>query len=76
MRAWRHGLRTRVAFDYLPAVDDWTNAFLVRNTASLTVPLLDPLSAKLSLIDEYNNQPAADAAYNSLYLAAGLSIIW
>jgi hypothetical protein len=63
-------------FDYLPAIDDWANNFIVRNTASLAVPLIDPLSAKFAVVDEYNNQPAEGAAYNSLYLTAGLSLLW
>lgn len=63
-------------FDYLPAVDDWAENFLIRTTASLTVPMFDPISAKFSVMDEYNNQPAPDAAYNSLFLTIGLSIAW
>ena len=63
-------------FDYLPAVDDFTHNYLLRTTGSLTVPMFDPVSAKFSLIDEYNNQPAPDTSHNNLYLAFGLSLAW
>lgn len=63
-------------FDYLPAVDDWANNYLLRNNLALTVPMFDPISAKFSLLDEYNNQPALGAAHNSLYIVAGISIGW
>ena len=62
--------------DYLPAVDDFTGKYLLRNTFGLTVPLIEPISAKFSLLDEYNNRPATDAKHNSLYLTFGLSIVW
>jgi hypothetical protein len=62
--------------DYLPAVDNFTTDYLLRNALELTVPLLDPLSAKFSLLDEYNNNPSANADRNSLYLALGLSVGW
>ncbi len=48
----------------------------MRNALELTAPLITPLSAKFSLLDEYNNNPAADAKRNSLYLAFGLSLGW
>jgi hypothetical protein len=62
--------------DYLPAVDNFTTDYLVRNALELAVPLIDPLSAKFSLLDEYNNNPSANADRNSLYLALGLSVGW
>jgi len=63
-------------FDYLPAVDDWADNYLLRTTAALTVPMFDPISAKFTVMDEYNNQPAPGAAYNNLFLTIGLSIGW
>ncbi|MBX3023962.1 DUF481 domain-containing protein [bacterium] len=62
--------------DYLPAIDNFTTDYLLRNALELTAPLITPLSAKFSLLDEYNNNPAADAQRNSLYLAFGLSLGW
>ena len=62
--------------DYLPAVDNWAEDFLVRNALELTMPLMDPISAKLSFLDEYNNSPASGTNYNSLYLTFGVSVGW
>ena len=63
-------------FDYLPSVSDWTNDYLLRTAAGLTVPVLDPISAKLSLVDEYDSTPGADVDRNSLFLTAGISVGW
>ncbi len=71
-----HDSKFDLRSDYLPAVDDWANRYLLRHTASLSVPMFDVVSAKLSLVDEYNNKPAPDAARNSLYLTIGLSVGW
>jgi hypothetical protein len=49
---------------------------LLRHTVSLSVPMFDLVGAKLSLVDEYNNKPAADTARNSLHLTIGLSAVW
>ena len=62
--------------DYLPAVDNYTKDYLLRSDASLTVPVLDPISAKFGLLDEYNGHPAPGTRPNSLFLTAGLSISW
>ncbi len=62
--------------DYLPAVDDWANNYLLRNAIDLTVPVFGPVGAKLAFLDEYNNQPAGDATNNSLYLTIGLTVGW
>ncbi len=62
--------------DYLPAVDDFANDYLLRNALDLTAPLYGPVSAKFSLIDEYDSTPAAGTDSNSLYLAFGLSVGW
>ncbi len=62
--------------DYLPAVDDFANDYLLRNEAGLAAPLVDPVSAKFSLVNEYDNTPAPNTDRNSLYLALGLSVGW
>jgi hypothetical protein len=62
--------------DYLPAVDNFLTDYLVRATAALTMPIVDPISAKLSVIDEYDNTPAPSARPNSLFIAFGLSVGW
>ncbi len=62
--------------DYLPAVDNFTKSYLLRNEAGLTAPLIDPISAKFVVRDEYDSQPAAGAKRNSLFLTLGLSLVW
>lgn len=62
--------------DYLPAVDNFTRNYLLRSDASLTIPVLDPISAKFEVLDEYNGNPAPGARPNSLFVTAGLSICW
>lgn len=52
------GSRFTWRMDYLPAVDDWANDYLLRNEAALIIPMLDPLNFKISLIDEYDSTPA------------------
>jgi len=62
--------------DYLPAVDNFTTDYLLRNEGGLTAPLIDPISAKFIVRDEYNNQPAAGSKRNNLFLTFGLSLVW
>ena len=62
--------------DYLPAVDNFTTDYLLRTEGSLTAPLIDPVSAKFIVRDEYNNTPATGSNRNSLFLTLGLSILW
>jgi hypothetical protein len=71
-----YGAHADWKLDYLPAVNDFTGQYLLRNAFGLTLPLIDPISAKFSLLDEYNNRPATGANHNSLYLTFGLSIVW
>ncbi|MFN8643629.1 MAG: DUF481 domain-containing protein [Candidatus Binatia bacterium] len=62
--------------DYLPAVDNWATDFLLRNAIDLTMPLMDPVSAKLGFLNEYNNSPARGTNRTSLFLTFGLSVGW
>lgn len=62
--------------DYLPAVDNFTTDYLLRTEAALTAPLIDPISAKFVVRDEYNNQPAPGTKRNSLFLTLALSLVW
>lgn len=43
--------------DYLPAVDAFVDDYLLRSEAALTMPLIEPISAKFSVVDEYDNTP-------------------
>ena len=49
---------------------------ILRSAAGLTVPMLDPISMKLSLVDEYDSTPSDDVDRNSLFMTAGLSVGW
>ena len=62
--------------DYLPAVDNFTKDYLLRTEGALTAPLIDPISAKFVVRDEYNTPPASGAKRNSLFLTLGLSLVW
>jgi hypothetical protein len=62
--------------DYLPAIEDWTHDYLLRNALELTLPLYGPIAAKFTLLDEYDSTPAPDTDHNSLFLTFGLSILW
>ena len=62
--------------DYLPAVDNFTKDYLLRTEGALTAPLIDPISAKFVLRDEYSTPPAPGAKRNSLFLTLGLSLVW
>lgn len=63
-------------FDWLPAVDDFTGDYVVRTTAGLTIPLIAPLSARMSVADTYDSTPSAGSEKNSLYLDTSLSLGW
>lgn len=62
--------------DYLPAVDDFTGDYLLRAALDLTAPIFGPISAKFSLLNEYDSTPAKDTDHNALYLALGVSVGW
>jgi hypothetical protein len=62
--------------DYLPAVNDFTGDYLLRGEAGLTMPLVDPISAKFSVLDLYDSTPAVGTDHNSLFIAIGLSLVW
>ena len=68
------GSKLDLRLDYLPAVDDWTNNYLIRGETSISMPIVYTVSFKTTLRDEYNSKPAVDAVANSLYLTFGLSI--
>lgn len=62
--------------DYLPAIDDFTKNYLLRNELGLTLPLISIVNARFSLLDEYQGQTAPDTDHNSLFLNAGLGVAW
>jgi hypothetical protein len=62
--------------DYLPSLTDPAEDYRVRGETGLLVPIIEQLSFKASVIDEYNAQPAEDAVHNSLTTMLGISLIY
>jgi len=60
--------------DYLPAINDWANDYLIRAEASLSMPLLKAISLVASAIDVYDSTPAENTDENSLFFTLGLSV--
>lgn len=71
-----YGAKFDWRLDYLPAVDDFANDYLLRTTGSLLLPVYGPVGAKLAVTDEYDNTPAADTQPNSLFITFGVSVGW
>ena len=72
----QYGARFDWRLDYLPAVDNFTKDYLLRTEGTLLAPLIDPISAKFVVRDEYDSQPSPGAKRNSLFLTLGLSLVW
>ena len=70
------GATWRSRADYLPSFDDWVGDYRLRGETSLLVPIIEQLSFKASIIDEYNGEPAGDASHNSLATLLGLSLTY
>lgn len=68
------GTLWRARAEYLPAVDDWQDDYLVRAETSLEMPLLDWLAFKVAVGDEYDNTPAPGAQRNKFVSTAGISL--
>jgi hypothetical protein len=62
--------------DYLPSLTDPLDDYRIRAETGLLVPIIEQLSFKASLIDEYNAQPAEDAVHNSLTTLLGVSLLY
>jgi len=60
--------------DYLPSVTNWTDDYRLRGETGLLIPLMEQLSLKASLVDEYNSQPEDDTSANSLTTLLGLAL--
>jgi len=71
-----YGVHADWRMDYLPAIDDFTGNYLLRNELGLTVPLIAVLNGRFSLLDEYQAQTAPGTEHNNLFLTAGLSVEW
>lgn len=62
--------------EYLPAVDDWANDYLLRSEISFTMPLVGVLNFRASLADQYDNTPAEGTDRNELQTSLGLSVVF
>jgi putative salt-induced outer membrane protein YdiY len=67
------GSKFRWSAEYLPAVSDWKDNYIIRTFADLTMPIIGRLDFKIAVFDTYNNQPASDTERNSFTTTAGLS---
>lgn len=59
--------------EYQPALTDWLDNYLIRAGADWTMPIIGLLDFKLTVLDQYNNRPAAGSKHNSFTSTAGLS---
>ena len=67
-----YGSKLRIRVEYLPAVDDWTDNYLVRGGLDFTVPIIGWLDFKFTILDIYNSQPPPGTLKNSFTTTAGL----
>ena len=68
-----YGSKFRWSAEYLPAVPDWKDNYLIRTTADWTMPIIGWLDFKIAVFDTYNNQPPPDTDRNSFTTTAGVS---
>jgi putative salt-induced outer membrane protein YdiY len=68
-----YGSKLRIRVEYLPAVDDWTDNYLVRGGLDFTVPIIGWLDFKFTIFNIYNSQPPPGTQRNSFITTAGLS---
>lgn len=59
--------------EYLPAIDDWAENYLIRTALDWTMPISGWLDFKLSFFDVYNSQPAPGTQRNNFTSIAGIS---
>jgi hypothetical protein len=59
--------------EYLPAIDDWTETYILRSGLDWTMPISGLLDFKLSLLDIYNSRPAPGTQRNTFTSIVGIS---
>jgi len=62
------------SFSYRPSLTNWSDNYLIQARAAATLPLTSHLSFKVSIKNDYNNQPSEDAIPNSFYFNVALSL--
>jgi putative salt-induced outer membrane protein YdiY len=70
------GATWHTRLDYLPSMTDPFDAYFLRGETALLIPIVEQLSLKASVVDEYNSQPADDAVSNSVATLLGLSLVY
>jgi hypothetical protein len=65
--------RLKWSAEYLPAIDDWAENYLIRTALDWTMPISGWLDFKLSLFDVYNSRPAPGTQPNSFTSIIGIS---
>jgi putative salt-induced outer membrane protein YdiY len=78
-KAWKLpwlGASWNTRLDYLPSISDPMDDYRLRGETGLLIPIVEQLSLKASLVDEYNSQPAEDAVSNSIATLLGLSFVY
>lgn len=60
--------------EYLPALNNWTDNYLIRAETGLRVPITDILSLRLSLREEYESEPAEGTKSNTLETRASVGV--
>jgi putative salt-induced outer membrane protein YdiY len=68
-----YGSKFRWTAEYLPAVDEWTDNYIIRTNADWTMPIIGWMNFKISVINIYNNRPADGTDNNSFATLTGLS---
>jgi Protein of unknown function, DUF481 len=62
--------------DYLPSITNPLDDYRLRGETGLLIPLIEQVSVKATLIDDYNAVPADDTSANSLTTLLGLSLTY
>jgi hypothetical protein len=68
-----YGSKFRWSAEYLSAVADWMDNYLIHTTADWTMPIMGWLDFKIAVFDIYNNQPPSGTDRNSFTMTAGVS---
>lgn len=75
-----YGAKFHWRMDYLPAINDWSNTYLLRNDAALLFPIVGAFNLKVGVLDEYDSHPARNASgqltakENSLLTTIGVAV--
>jgi hypothetical protein len=62
--------------EYLPAVDDWVDDYLLRGSAGLAFPMTEWISLTTGVTNTYDSTPAEDTERNSFTATAGAALVF